>query len=59
MATLGTISFLDCFGRDPLLLPSETIKQLQISVDPAAEFTIPFFATDVRLFAWGHASGGA
>jgi heat shock protein HtpX len=49
MATVGTISFLDRFGRDPLLLPSETIKQVRISADPAAEFTIPFFATDVRL----------
>ena len=49
MATLGTVPFLDRFGRDPLLLASETIKQVRISVDPTAEFTIPFFATDVRL----------
>ena len=52
MATVGTVPFLDRFGRDPLLLPSETIKQVRISVDPAAEFTIPFFATDVRLSPW-------
>ena len=53
MATVGTVPFLDRFGRDPLLLPSETIKQVRISVDPAAEFTIPFFATDVRLSPGG------
>ena len=52
-ATVGTVPFLDRFGRDPLLLPSETIKQVRISVDSAAEFTIPFFATDVRLSPGG------
>ena len=53
MAIVGTVPFLDRFGRDPLLLPSETIKQVRISVDPTSEFTIPFFATDVRLSPGG------
>ena len=52
-AAVGTVPFLDRFGRDPLLLPSETIKQVHISVGPAAEFTIPFFAADVRLSPGG------
>ena len=49
MATVGAVPFLDRFGTDPLLLPSETMASVKLTGEPSAEFTLPFYANDVRL----------
>jgi Zn-dependent protease with chaperone function len=52
-ALTGSTQFLDRFGRDPLLLPSEPIQQVHLGRTHDVEFALPFYATDVRLSPGG------
>jgi heat shock protein HtpX len=49
MATVGAVPFLDRFGTDPLLLPSQTMTDVRIGGAPAREVMLPFFANNLQL----------
>ena len=53
MATVGAVPFLDRFGTDPLLLPSQTMTDVRIDGAPAKQLTLPFFANNVELSPGG------
>jgi hypothetical protein len=52
-AAAGSMAFLDRFGRDPLLVASETFTRVDVVGQPVEEFTLPFYATDIRLSPGG------
>jgi hypothetical protein len=58
MAGVGSLAFLDRFGRDPLLVPSEAMTQVRLSSTAAREFELPFYATNVRLSPGGAYAAG-
>jgi Zn-dependent protease with chaperone function len=45
----GTAAFLDRFGRDPFLAQSEPLERQIVSGQPAAEFTVPFAVSELRV----------
>jgi hypothetical protein len=55
IAAAGSLAFLDRFATDPFLLPSDALKRTHVKGEPAVEFAIPFFASDVRLSPGGTA----
>jgi heat shock protein HtpX len=55
VSAAGSLSFLDRFATDLFLLPSDALKETHVKGEPAAEFAIPFLASDVRLSPGGTA----
>jgi heat shock protein HtpX len=58
MAAVGSLAFLDRFGRDPLLVPSEVMTEVRLSSAAAREFELPFYAATVRLSPGGVYAAG-
>jgi hypothetical protein len=53
-AAMGSTSFLDRFGRDPLLVRSAPLVWKTVaSEEPAADFSLSFYAAEVRLASDG------
>jgi Zn-dependent protease with chaperone function len=46
-------AFLDRFGRDPFLAPADSFQWTTITTGALSEFSVPFYASSVRLSATG------
>jgi hypothetical protein len=47
--TAASSGFLDRFGRDPFLTPSDAIAWTTVTSPRVQEFSVPFFASSIRL----------
>jgi hypothetical protein len=45
----GSPAFLDRFGEDPFIAPSEAITWRTFEGQPRSEFPVPFYVADIRL----------
>lgn len=46
-------TFLDRFGRDPFLAPADAFQWRSITTRALSEFSVPFYASSIRLSATG------